>query len=283
MNTDTDIQTYPPLESCVLLDSRMSMRVKIRDLLKSTMLFERIMEPSSLEDALEIISAPESSIDFDSCVFGPGISEQSIELFIRDFKKIKPDSYCSFVALRNENTLQEDPQETIENIEGVHAQGTFPCSKHIFNELVVESLQKANNGSLEFSRRVNPMTGKPLILAVSVAKLGMQTNSVQDRTHQDVSKAHSFVLKLRETEPFNFKFRVDGTPSATTKDFVTEVIEEVFVDDEHSEEITAFKIDLAQFFYAWIQDAQEHGKKEANRLLKGKLLLYFTPNSMMRS
>lgn len=260
------IAVCPPLESCALLDSRISYRNNIREMIRSTELFEQLIEPRSLSHAFELISKQ----GFDSCIIGPSITAANINLFLKDISRNIENTICSFVVLRDKFSKDE--------LIGVHSTAEFPCPKEKFNLAVVQGLKNSNGGTLNFSRRTNPDTGEPIVLLDSIKDLGINIESLEKSEQDNLLSAIALVEKLNHLEPNFLMFRLDGTPSNKTKEEVREIIDSVYPSQDDNGLLEEFKINLEYFLYSWIKNSKEYGKKVANKNLRDNLLDYFSKN-----
>lgn len=275
--------SYPALNSCVLIDSRMSSRIELKSYIVSTNLFENIIEPESINAGFKVIMSEE----VDTCIFGPSVKSENVKGFLIDLQISDYKGDCAFLS-----TYRAGEKEEIENI---HAQVEFPCSRQIFNAGIVQALQNANGGYLPPPKRKDPITGETILLKDALDKLDFgESVSIASKSQDDPNYGESISISSKvsiETftqqaselakvldglDPHNLMFRPNGTPSSVTSDTVKNLISKVFPSTKSGSDLTDFKCNLELLLYTWIQNATQSGRKVANSKLREGILAYFS-------
>ncbi len=275
--------SYPPLNSCVLIDSRMSSRLELKSYIQSTNLFETLIEPDTLNHGIKTITEQQ----IHTCIFGPSVKSENIQGFLNDLKVADYKADCAFLSTYREGTKEE--------IEGIHMQVMFPCSRQTFNSGIIQALQNANGGTLPPTRRNNPLTGEPLYLKNTIEKLELddsnnsfvystsnprnirlQQNSIETESNSFISQASELTKFLLEIEPQNLRFKADGSPSKMTTETIQALVFKLFANKKNENGVMDFKFNLEHLLYDWIQVATQHGRKIANARLKEGILNYFS-------
>ena len=131
-----DLPKFSSLANCLLIDASFRSRDQVIKDIKSSNIFENIIEASSIDDGHEKIHIR----SFDACLLGPSVSLDLVSSFI---KKAKPRSLakdCAFIAVIKRDL---DPTELTEP----HSVARVPCTKQAFFESVVRGVLKANKGT----------------------------------------------------------------------------------------------------------------------------------------
>ena len=288
---------YPPLNICLLIDSRMGSRMELRASLSSMHLFERVVEPESLAAGYKTLLSEQ----IDTCIFGPSLRADKIHEFLEDIKAADCRTDCAFLMACCPG----------EQVEGVHGNFEFPCSRQNLNQAIVKAIQVANGGEFPSPKKLHPITGQPLNLKDYIldrteigqdlaARDQVSASNQPDQPHHLESAVPSTapsapevsagVLSnqvsalgrmLAELEPAHLKFSATGDPTATTVSIVRGMVEQLFPTEalqkssEHSGQLSQFKSYLESLIYEWIQNATIGGKKTASAKLRESILQYF--------
>lgn len=283
--SEVEIPQYPPLNSCILIDSRMGSRIELKSYINSTHLFENLIEPESLNAGFKMVTENE----IDSCIFGPSVQSEKVKSFLYDLKVSDYKSDCAFLSTYRDGEKQE--------IEGIHAQVVFPCTRQVFNTSILLALQNANGGELPVSKRKNPITGEPIFIKDAIAKLDLGEGKslysyspsqlpIQDKIQASTSdkasietfskQASELAKALADIEPHNLMFRPNGTPSGVTTETIQTLVQKLFPNHERQKGVVDFKLTLEQLLYIWIQNATQYGRKVANAKLREGILSFFS-------
>jgi hypothetical protein len=266
-----------PLESCLLVDYRLSSRTRLREFIHSTQIFKRVHEPGSLTLGLEMVS----DLRVETCIFGPSVRAEKIQDFIINTKASPGSKDCAFLVFQ--------PRERREDVSGAHAVVEFPCMQPNFNVGIVRALAEANGGTLPESRRVNPVTGKPISLKATLARLdfsgrerqqgsmegsgeGAQPQWTRQLIEAVVRCSHTLYGALLDVKPFNLRFRSDGEPSEFTVNTVRNIIDQTFVEFVDVPDMELFKEALQPLLFQWAKRATLQGRAAADFVLKRELL-----------
>jgi hypothetical protein len=259
MSNEAEVPSFPPLSSCLLIDSRMSSRLELKSYVQSTHLFEQIAEPESLDLGLKLIN----EIEVDICIFGQSLRPKNIEGFFSDLKKKNHNQGCAFVSIQRENEQFK--------IEGIHEILFLPCSRKDFNTGIIKALRNANSGVLPLSKKINPITGEPISLAAAIEKI----QTISEGQTVPISKISELSKILACIEPGNLLFKPNGDPTAKTTEVIKEIIMKVLPDEKDNLELIRFQQALEKFLYKWIEIASNSGRQVANLRLKQDILEYF--------
>ncbi len=259
-----------PLESCLLVDYRLSSRTEIKERISSTNLYSKVYEPNSLKTCLDMVRRQR----VETCIFGPSVKSDVIQDFIDTAQMSEDSSKCAFVVFRS--------KERKEAIRGAHAVVDFPCQQPSFNAGLVRALVSANGGVLPVSQRIDLSTGKPVSVKESLLKLEypaqtpwganetFTSSDIWPRALIDVvmKQVPNLYDHLLRVHPFNLKFRTDGTPSDFTISVIREVIEDTFPDCDDVPSMDRFKNVLEPLLYRWVERGTLEGRAAANFVLQ---------------
>jgi len=242
MSEVADIPSFPPLNACLLIDSRMSSRKELKAYIDSTNLFENVVEPDSLTSGISIISKRE----IDTCVLGPSLKGDKVDGFFADLKASNYSGDCAFLLVTAEGGSE---------ILDVHSKITFPCTRKTFNDGIIEALKKANRAGLVVSKRLDPLTGEPFSLKDIFEKLlaSSNTESIASEAKLETlsskgagkseipSRISDLADALKSLELDSLGFETDGRPTMLTQERIRTLTDGLFTDDSRDPDILDFK------------------------------------------
>jgi hypothetical protein len=269
--------TGRPLGMCILVDYRISSRFRLRNFIAATQLFEQVEEPGSLHECLSIVA--KQSVD--TFVFGPSVRSDKIREFLRRVTDANTATECAFIQTRSYSAE--------ESIDGLHSVVEFPCSQMDFNVGVVSALSRAHDGNLPEVKRHHPESGRPIPLKEHIAGLefpdGQTADNVIRESRPSVWPRETFDCVLRNLQtlrerlehlqPFNLRFRSDGSPTEFTSEVVLGLIDSVFPPSKTVPGLASFKGVLEELIYSWAQIGTELGRRTADRCLKREIINCF--------
>lgn len=129
---------YPALEKCMIVESRFLVRQEIVNSIKSSSLFDNVLEAQSLSDGIEKIK----TINLDACFVGSSVTPNNAESFLGKAAKASISEDCSFIVVVN-----EENKEAAKYISNAHGVIDWPCNRENFTKGVIKSVVKANNNS----------------------------------------------------------------------------------------------------------------------------------------
>lgn len=135
MSLEEEIPKFSSLALCLLIDASHRSRLEVIKDIKSSALFEEIVEASSLEDGLKKIE----NRSFDACLVGPSVSLNSVNSFIKNARQRTYAKDCAMVAVIKRDL---DPSTLVD----AHAIAKVPCTKQAFFEAVVRGVLLAGAG-----------------------------------------------------------------------------------------------------------------------------------------
>lgn len=133
------LPNFSPLSRCLLIDASFRSRNEVVKAVKASVLFEEILEASSVVDGLKRLNARA----FDACIIGPSLSQLASSDFIRSGKNSELSKHCAFVLLVeditsvSEELLKELAHEVVE----------WPVTKSRFHAGVVRAILRASESS----------------------------------------------------------------------------------------------------------------------------------------
>jgi hypothetical protein len=266
----TPQNSLAPLESCLLVDYRLSSRTEIKDRISSTQLYGAVHEPNSLKACLDMVRRQR----VETCVFGPSVKSDVIQDFIDTAQMSEGSVKCAFVVFRAKDKQEE--------IRGAHSVVDFPCQQANFNAGLVRALVSANGGVLPVSQRIDVDTGRPVSVKERLLKLEYPaqvpwggsdagtTSDIWPRALIDVvmKQVPNLYDHLLRVHPFNLKFRTDGTPSEFTIGVIRDVIEDTFPNCDDVPSMARFKDVLEPLLYRWVERGTLEGRAAANFVLQ---------------
>lgn len=277
---ESNLRTSVPLESCLLVDYRLSSRTRLKEYIHSTQLFETVHEPGSLTIGLEMVASQQ----IETCIFGPSVKPEKINEFILNTQISGLSTKCAFLAFQS--------RERGGTVFGAHAVLEFPCPQPNFNIGIVKALAGANGGKIPESKRTNPITGKPISLKASLAQLEFPGHErkvpiAAERVTEGplppaqpwsgelikvvVQNIPELFDKLGQIQPFNLKFRSNGTPTEFTSNILRDVIETTFNNMISIPDIEPFKEALQTLLLGWVKRGTTQGRAAADFVLRREL------------
>lgn len=138
-SSDTVLPNFPALCCCVLIDARHSSRTELIKYLKASGLFEDVLEARSLSDGLTMLTR----YDVDACFFGPSVTVDRCQEFIKKVADGKRSLDCAIVA------VVSDPEvpDAVFLDRGAHGVIKKPCTRQRFTEAVIRAVVRANANS----------------------------------------------------------------------------------------------------------------------------------------
>jgi hypothetical protein len=271
------VKGVKPLGTCILIDYRISSRFRLRNFISSTALFEQVEEPGSLHACLAMLAKQ----PVDTCVFGPSVRADKIREFMRRVNEANATTECAFIQTRSYSAE--------ESIDGLHSVVDFPCSQTDFNVGVVSALSRAHGGNLPEGKRYDPASGKAVPLKDHLAGLEFPDGQTADTVIREsrpsmwpretfdcvLRNAQSLKDKLEQLQPFNLRFRSDGSPTEFTSEVVLGLIDSVFPNSDIVPGLSRFKGVLEELIYKWAQIGTELGRRTADRCLKREIINCF--------
>ena len=127
---------YPALTRVLLVESRHGVRVEVLKSLAAAHLFEEVIQPDSMADALDRIGREE----FDACIIGSSVRRERASDFLRRAAERSRARDCAFVV------LVRDGEEAVVLMEADNTL-RWPCSKREFTEGLVLGVLSANSES----------------------------------------------------------------------------------------------------------------------------------------
>jgi len=269
-----------PMGTCLLVEYRLSARSRLERFISSTRLFENVEESASIHACLAAVL--KSNVDV--CVFGPSVKIDKIREFLdrlSDSNKARP---CAVIATRWSSAA--------DSIEGVHSVLDFPCSQGTFNAGVVQALTRANDGNLPEVCKTDPSTGKAISLKDSLNLLEFPDNQSADHVIRDsrpsiwpretfevvLKRSSQFKEKVADLQPFNLRFRSDGSPTEFTSEIILTLLNSVFPDSDEIPGMSKFKLVLEELLYKWAQIGAQLGRRTADTCLKREIINCFGMN-----
>ena len=138
-----DLESWFPrfaaLGRCLLVEADVELRKQVLSSIKATLLFEEILESSSLVRVAKQLQ----TIRFDACIFGPSLSAQNIGNFISKQRPYLLSEDCAFIAIvAKDRTMHR-------NLEAhASAVALWPSTKRSFMEVCVKGILRANEGTV---------------------------------------------------------------------------------------------------------------------------------------
>jgi len=221
-----------------------------------------------------------SDLRVETCIFGPSVRSEKIQDFIINTKASPGSKDCAFLVFQS--------RERREDVSGAHAVVEFPCMQPNFNVGIVKALVEANGGSLPEGRRVDPMTGKPISLKATLARLDFSGHEPRQSVMTDAREearpqwtrqlietvvrcSHKLYGALLEVKPYNLKFKFGGEPSEFTVNVVRDIIEQTFAGVRDVPDLERFKDVLQQLLLQWAKRASLQGRAAADFVFKREL------------
>lgn len=288
--TDQTIDCLPPfpaLESCLIIESRHAFRVELQQKLKSTLLFEVLREPETLEQGLRALRTE----SFDACIVGASVARSKASPFIEEARGASHSKDCAFVRLR-----PNDPISLTEPPTNAHLELSWPCTRKTLFETMVHAVIAANAQSpwtvLAKKYEIELPSSDQVIALAGTMRVDESTR-VRQPTVTGAEIAQATALQQAQTEPRAMaglvddlcsssgslgilaeglrtgRFRLDsmGHPTRTTQEAITSVVDRL-ADGKKESPLYSLLLDLLG---RWSVDFVTHGAAPANRSLRENL------------
>jgi hypothetical protein len=244
-----ELSKYASLSACLLIESSHQSRNEVIKDIKSSLLFENIIEAESLEDAKQKLQ----TTSFDACIFGSSLSQTLISSFIKQIKSKILTRECAFIGILKVNI---DTKDLIE----LHSTVRKPYTKKEFFETVVRGVLLANHGTSWPGFKLGA-DGSVLILDSGEWRVLERQSSNDDFVIPD-----NFVLSGNKESIQKF---CDGL-SSTPRPIVDKILKNLLLSEKSIEDPFVHYFLLA--IKEWKDDQAFLTLKEASQNLKKKLL-----------
>lgn len=131
--SNEEIPKFSSLASCLLIDASHKSRAEVIKDIKSSSLFEDIVEAKSLNDGLSRIQIR----TFDACLVGPSVSLDLVAPFLKKARQTTYAKDCAIISV-----VRRDSD--VSGLSDAHSIVKVPCTKQIFFEGVVRGVLKAS-------------------------------------------------------------------------------------------------------------------------------------------
>jgi hypothetical protein len=252
---------YPALARCVLIDARFSSRLAISKDIKATLLFEEVLEATSIPHGLELLA----EVSADVCVLGPSLSSDKACEFLSAARESSCAEDCAFIAI-------VEHAEEVPRLNGAHAHKvlTKPLSKHQLFDGMVEAVVRANENSPW--RAIFAATGgklSPLPPAPIIGRFP-QLDAVAVSVLSDTSGFLPEVVS--GIERGQFALDISGNPTRQSELAIAAHVEQLLGEDAELDDLTQeFKAYLADALLVWLVDVHSMEEKAATRKLRARL------------
>ena len=283
---------FPALHMCVVIDARHGSRVDIVKDIKSSALFEEVVEAQSLRNGLQLLDLQ----NVDVLILGPSVSPTKAAEFIQRGKQSVSSRDCAFIATIRASDTAKNAAEDLYKA-GAHAVISRPCTKMVFTEGIVRGVVAANaNGAwagilLSAEAKGLDMFGNVAMRKASPADpLGVVKVIDGDDTDEElfdeptkVARSLSAVLQKTQSllnelisgaESGRLTLDPEGSPTASTTRAIAAIIQngmQELADDPALAEVRVFYTEaLTQWFVDFVQLSQ----REASERLRERLLSF---------
>jgi hypothetical protein len=131
------IPQFTPLARVLIIDSSHRSRTELSAKVKACDLFEHVMEAASLLDASRNIT----SLDFDTCILGPSLSDNLVSEFLANVKPKSKAVDCAFIV------IVKPGKENEVSFPEAHQVFSLPPSVRLFLEGIVKAILLAGSAS----------------------------------------------------------------------------------------------------------------------------------------
>ena len=251
---------YPALSTCLVVDSRLGSRHAIVKDIKSSDLFEQIIEAVSLADALLILEKG----GVDACFMGPSLSAPALSAFIEQAKRLTTTEDCAFISIIG----NDSPEAKKFKNSGIHAFIPRPYSKKTFTELTIEAVISANADgiwagiSLKSLAQGFTVLDKKKDAGALLAAAAMRKTSAGLK--RIVADYHQHLLGL---DPY-------GEPSAQAWKMLDDLRQEALANFQGHPDIESFSQFLRSILGEWFVDLAQTNDRIALENMKRKIMAY---------
>ncbi len=263
---------HSPLSLCTVVDARLSSRKEIVSKIKATGLFEDVIEPETLSDALGVLA----SQNVDTCIVGPTLTQSGAQHFLKSARAITQATDCAFVVVVDERNMSEaeSPLETLNS--SAHTVLSAPCSARMYADGVGRAVHNAAEKNTSKVKKLEAyFESQPIGQSINkgesaTAKDGSYGTGVNTllRSEENISKLFEAVLGRQMSAKEAAKIPPEAI--ATLKLLIAEVVKR----KSKSRRFTQFARFLEVCIHDWVEDILERPDCDANKRLRWKLLLY---------
>ncbi len=286
---------FPALHMCVVIDARHGSRVEIVKDIKSSTLFEEVIEAQSLRNGLQLLDLQ----NVDALILGPSVSPVKAAAFIERGKQSVSSSDCAFIATINAAEGAEAAAKGL-YAAGAHAVIIRPCTKMVFTEGIIRGVVAANaNGAwagillsaeakgLDMFGNVIVKRGAPQLAALGGVKV--VNTAADDLLDEPAVVAGSLAAVLQKTQTIirelmtgaesgQLSLDPEGKPTQSTARAINAIIQkgtqEIADDPKLADARTFYSEALTQWFVDFVQLSQ----RDASERLRERLLRFTTPS-----
>jgi hypothetical protein len=257
-----------PLSICTVVDSRLSSRREIVTKINGTALFQKVVEPETLNDAFGVLC----SRKVDTCIVGPTLTHNGAQRFIEVARSISRATDCAFVVVVDGRNISE--AELLSKI--AHAVLSSPCSARMFADGVRRAVYNAADASSEKVKKLSAFfecheKDKPLVRnGKEVEKYGEHGIGVSMLLQSDGSDKTLIETMLGRQVTSEEVCRISSEAVDTLRVLIRSVLESKGR-SQRSEQFARF---LEICIHDWVEDLIEHPECNADMRLRQKLLIY---------
>lgn len=248
------IFNYPALERCMIVESRFSRRQEIINSIKSTSLFDKIIEAQSLSDGVQKVR----TLNFDVCFVGTSISIEKANDFLTQASQNSLAKDCSFVVVAN-----EENQEQANNLNVAHGVLSWPSSRAKFQKGIVKSVVKANQNS--------PWTN--LLEKYELEEAALELEHKKEQIREIITSSAEELRKISSNIQAK-KYGLDqaGKIDNGLRSDIAKIIEALISKFNNHNEISNFKETFEKALSNWAENQIKLSPLEAKKLLQQDLL-----------
>ena len=276
---------------CVVIDARHGSRVEIVKDIKSSTLFEEVIEAQSLRNGLQLLDLQ----NVDALILGPSVSPAKAAAFIERGKQSVSSSDCAFIATVNFSDGAEAAAKEL-YAAGAHAVIIRPCTKMVFTEGIIRGVVAANaNGAwagilLSAEAKGLDMFGNVIVKrqpkADSVGSVKVLSHKTDDSLLDEaplpsgslasvLQKTQSVIREMiAGAESGQLSLDPEGKPTPATSRAIAAIIQrgmkEIADNPQFAEARTFYTEALTQWFVDFVQLSQ----REASERLRERLMRF---------
>lgn len=256
MEAFNDLLQYPPLACCVVVESRFSTRTELTKTLRSAQLFDSILEPPSLTDALAELAKGE----VDAVIVGNSVTPVRAAEFLREAVRVGKSSNCAFIALASD---ADDSNEVLKPGELCHRVLPWPSSRRDLADGVVSAVVAANREGTWARVQKSGPSAKPVGATPA--------SSLQSIFAGNITDLDDIVRAVRDGELGLGSHR---GPTAVAKARLDAVVSGVFGETLKGEKIARFRTYFANALELWFIDLCTNGEEKARNTLRQSLFSF---------
>lgn len=225
--------------------------------LRSSQLFDTVIEPSSVSAAL--IELAEREVD--AVIVGNSVTPVRATEFVREALRVGRSSNCAFLSL----VTDETHEQAVRSCDSYHQVLSWPCTRQALSNGIVAAVVAANKDGLWAGVRAKQQTTVP-----SAAPAG-SSNPLEALFSGKITDLEGIVRAVQTGE---LGLGPNRAPTPEAQERLHSVVDGVFRGQLKGAKVASFKVYFMQALELWFIDLCTLGEEQARNTLRQSLFSF---------